>query len=264
MDKTGGELDELEALACAFALKDERRTGWQLRGIEDPETVADHSWGVALLCLVYSERAGIDPDRALRLAVIHDIAEAETGDVATRVDPEKQTVSTAEKEVREREAMADIAAPFDFLPLWEEYEARETAEARFVKDMDLIDMCLQALVYEREGRYEKGENEAFERFEDLDEFFATAEPRLRTEVGKELFSEIRERYEAARQCLQLARSVLYGRRRRPRLLDLDVALLPRPACVPRKPGETAHHVAHHDRDPDSYLGPARNEHEIVG
>jgi putative hydrolase of HD superfamily len=193
-----GDPDDLEALARAFALKDERRTGWELRGIYDPETVAGHSWGVALLCLVYSERAGIDPDHALRLAVIHDIAEAETGDVATRVDPEKQTVSTEEKEAREREAIADLADPFDFLSLWEEYEARESPEARFVKDMDLIDMCLQALVYEREERYEKGESDAFERFEDLDEFFATAEPRLTTDVGRELFSEIHGRCEAVR------------------------------------------------------------------
>lgn len=198
MGKTDGDSDEIEALARAFALKDERRTGWELRGISDPETVAGHSWGVSLLCLVYGPQGTIDVDRALRLAVVHDLAEAETGDVATRVDPETQAVSTAEKEIREREAMADLAAPFEFLPLWEEYEARETAEARFVKDMDLIDMCLQALVYEREERYEKGESNEFEQFSDLDEFFATAEPRLTTEVGKELFSEIRGRYEAAR------------------------------------------------------------------
>lgn len=198
MGKTDGDSDEIEALARAFALKDERRTGWELRGISDPETVAGHSWGVSLLCLVYGPQGTIDVDRALRLAVVHDLAEAETGDVATRVDPETQAVSTAEKETREREAMADLAAPFEFLPLWEEYEARETAEARFVKDMDLIDMCLQALVYEREERYEKGESNEFEQFSDLDEFFATAEPRLTTEVGKELFSEIRGRYEAAR------------------------------------------------------------------
>lgn len=198
MGNTDGDSDEIEALVRAFALKDERRTGWELRGISDPETVAGHSWGVALLCLVYGPQGTIDVDRALRLAVIHDLAEAETGDVATRVNPETQTVSAEEKEAREREAMAALSKPFDFLSLWEEYEARKSAEARFVKDMDLIDMCLQALVYEREERYEKGESNEFEQFSDLDEFFATAEPRLTTDVGRELFSEIRGRYEAVR------------------------------------------------------------------
>ena len=73
MGKTDGDSDEIEALARAFALKDERRTGWELRGISDPETVAGHSWGVSLLCLVYGPQGTIDVDRALRLAVVHDL-----------------------------------------------------------------------------------------------------------------------------------------------------------------------------------------------
>lgn len=198
MADSEGDPDELAALARAFALKDERRTGWQLRGIEDPETVAGHSWGVSLLCLAYGDRAGIDTDRALALAVVHDLAEAETGDVATRADPDDQSVSAAEKDTREREAIGSLAEPLAFLPLWEEYEARESPEARFVKDMDLIDMCLQALVYERQRRYEKGESEAFAEFSDLDEFFATAKPRLHTATGEALFAQVHERYEAAR------------------------------------------------------------------
>ena len=36
--------DAIEALARAYALKDETRTGWQLREVEDPESVAAHTW----------------------------------------------------------------------------------------------------------------------------------------------------------------------------------------------------------------------------
>lgn len=147
-----------------------------------------------------------DRDRALRLAVVHDLAEAETGDVAVRAEAGKQAVSDAEKTTRERAALAELA---DGLPgsdelrdLWTAYEARDTPEAAFVKDMDLVDMCLQALVYEREGRYDPDDPDAREHFEEydhLDEFFATAEPRLRTTVGRELFAAVRERYEAAKR-----------------------------------------------------------------
>jgi putative hydrolase of HD superfamily len=194
-------VDTIDALAEAFALKDERRTGWQLRGITDPESVAGHTWGVALLCLQYGKEADIDTDRALRMALVHDLAEAKTGDVATRVNDADQRVSAAEKDRREREARADLAPTLDpeIRDLWEEYETRETHKSVFVKDMDLVDMCLQALVYERGGRYDgERESEAFEEYEDLDEFFATAEPRLRTAVGTELFEEIETRYEAVR------------------------------------------------------------------
>ncbi len=195
-------MDDLETLRRCLALKDETRTGWQLRGIEDPESVADHSWGVSLLCLFYADRAGVDADRALRMAVLHDLAEAETGDYATRADPNAETVDPDEKERAERAAIATLLEPFDdgeLRALWEEYEARETPEAQFVKDADLLDMCLQALQYEREQRYDPDADDHFEAYDDLDEFFATAEPRIRTDVGRELFERTRERYEDAKR-----------------------------------------------------------------
>lgn len=194
-------MDDLDALVAALALKDESRTGWDLRGVRDPESVAAHSWGVAYLVLLYAEEAGVDRDRALRMAILHDVGEAIVGDVATRVNDEKQSMDAAEKERRERDAVADLLGPFDgdLRALWEEYEDRDSPAARFVKDMDLVDMCLQALCYEREGRYDvDAENDAFEAFDGLDEFFATAEPRLSTDVGRRLFDEVRARYEAAK------------------------------------------------------------------
>lgn len=193
--------ETLDALLETYGLKDERRTGWQLRGVSDPESVAAHSWGVAHLCLCFADRADVDPDRAVRLAVLHDVAEARTGDEATRADPDAETVAPAEKERRERDAVEDLLGPFsaDLRESWEEYEARETETARFVKDMDLVDMCLQAVVYETAGRYDPdADNPNFEAYDRLDEFFATAEPRLRTPVGRELFEAVRARYEAAK------------------------------------------------------------------
>lgn len=195
------DADDVDALLAALDLKDERRTGWQLRGVSDPESVAAHSWGVAYLALLYADEAGVDPDRALRLAVLHDLGEAIVGDVATRVDDGKQSMPADEKRRRERAAAADLLGPFDgdLRDDWAEYEDRDSPEAAFVKDMDLVEACLQALHYERERRYDPdAPNDAFEEFDRLDEFFATAEPRLSTDVGRRLFAEIRERYEAAK------------------------------------------------------------------
>lgn len=193
--------DSLEALVEAYALKDETRTGWQLRGIEAPESVAAHTWGVALLVARFCPPE-VDRERALTMAVVHDVAEAETGDIATRAETGAQSLDADEKEQREREAMAGPLAPLgeEIHETWEEYEARETAEARFVKDMDILDTCLQALVYERERRYDPdADNPHFEAYDDLDEFFATGEPRLSTARGRELFEAVRERYETAKR-----------------------------------------------------------------
>lgn len=197
---------ELDALLDALQLKDERRTGWQLRGVDDPESVAAHSWGIAYLCLALGDKfradlPDLDTDRALRLAVVHDVAEAETGDVAMREDSTVSTPSPVEKEAAERDAMADLAGPLPdhVREAWEEYEARESPEAILVKELDLVELCLQALFYERRDRYDPGEGDpdAFQEYDDLDEFFATAEARIRTPTGKALVSRIRERYEAA-------------------------------------------------------------------
>jgi putative hydrolase of HD superfamily len=192
---------ELDALLSAYALKDERRTGWELRGVSRPESVAGHTWGVCLLVLSFADRAEVDPDRALRLAVVHDLAEADVGDVPTRADPDAETMPAEEKRAREREAIEsydDAFADVALRGLWEEYERRDTEAAAFVKDMDLVDMVLQALYYELGERYEPGDADAFDAYDRLDEFFATAEPRLRTDVGRALFDAVEARYEAAR------------------------------------------------------------------
>lgn len=197
----------LDALLDAYALKDERRTGWQLRGVDDPESVAAHAWGVAYLVLALGDRfrddlPGLDIDRALRLAVVHDVAEAETGDVATRADSTADPVDPAVKEAAEREAMADLAGPIPdrVRDAWEAYEARDSPEAVLVKECDLLDVCLQAVRYERGARYDPaaGEPDAFREYDDLDEFFATTEPRLRTATGRALFERLRSRYRTAR------------------------------------------------------------------
>lgn len=193
----------IEGLIQALNLKDEKRTGWELRNIEEPESVADHSWGVALLTLLYGEEVGIETEKALEMAIVHDIAEAETGDFVTRDIDEKQEVDKEEKEELEEKAVEKLSGLLDSSELqsiWQEYEERETQEAKFVKDMDMIDMCLTALKYEKEDRYDPEEdNENFQEYERLDEFFATTEPRIKTLKGQELFREIRQRYEEARK-----------------------------------------------------------------
>ena len=197
----------VDAVLGAYALKDEGRTGWQLRGVDAPESVAAHTWGVAYLVLALGARfradlPGVDLDRALRLAVVHDVAEAETGDVATRADSTADRVDRERKEVAERAAMVDLAGPLPdgVRDAWEEYEARGTPAAVVVKGCDLLDTCLQAVVYERDDRYDPadGTPEAFAEYDALEEFFATTDSRLRTDAGRALFDQLRERYRKAR------------------------------------------------------------------
>jgi putative hydrolase of HD superfamily len=192
---------KIKSLLTALNLKDEKRTGWELRNIQDPESVADHSWSTAFLTLIYAEKEEINRDKAIKLALIHDLGEAEIGDIAHRAVDAEQEIEASEKSRLERETVEEISSNTeeDIIDLWKEYEERKTKEAIFVKDMDMIDMCLQALKYERQKRYDPEEdNENFQEYDDLDEFFATTEPRLKTDTGKQLFKQIREKYRKAR------------------------------------------------------------------
>ena len=202
-DPTGPVDSAVDAVCAAYELKDERRTGWQLRGVDDPESVAAHSWGVAYLVVAFGDRfrdelPGVDLDRALRLAVVHDVAEALTGDVATRADDTADPVDREAKAAAEREAMATLADPLParIADAFATYEARETPEAVLVKECDLLDTCVQAVVYEREDRYDPatGDPTAFTEYDALDEFFATTEQRLQTDAGRVLFDRLRARY----------------------------------------------------------------------
>ncbi|MEX2314675.1 MAG: HD domain-containing protein, partial [Thermomicrobiales bacterium] len=65
----------------ALQLKRLRRTGWLDRGVAGPESVADHSWGVALLAwLLARDQPGLDRERVLLLGLVHDLPEAVAGD----------------------------------------------------------------------------------------------------------------------------------------------------------------------------------------
>lgn len=195
----------LDYLLRAYRLKEEPRTGWLLRGVADPESVADHTWGTALLCLLFAGDAGVDAHEAIEIALLHDLAEAEIGDVPSLADESARPIGEAEKARLEAKAMAHLesmwpaAVTARVRDRWQAYEDRGSAAALFVRDMNLIDMCLQALIYERDGRYDpEADLPAFTHHPHLDEFFASAEARLCTSFGRSLFAEVAEAYREIR------------------------------------------------------------------
>lgn len=131
------------------------RQGWLRVGVpqERCESVAEHSFFVALLGLLVTEQhfPELDSAKVVKLALLHDLGEAVVGDLTPH-----HAVSREEKHALERAALARVLeglpqAAAD-LALWDEYEAGATAEARLVKQLDRLEMALQACVYEhRDG-----------------------------------------------------------------------------------------------------------------
>lgn len=139
----------MTVLEAAGQLKRLERAGWVRVGVPNPESVAAHSYRVALMAMLFGPRLGLNVEQMLRLALLHDLAEARVGDL-TPAD----RVSAAEKRERERVAFAEIVGGLAEGPsledLWREYEADASPEARVVHQLDKLELALQALEYERE------------------------------------------------------------------------------------------------------------------
>ncbi len=141
MDDT--EVDgTLAFLALAERLKDTLRTGRTATGRQ--ESTAEHSWRLGLMALVLGDSLGVDAGRLLRICLVHDLAEALTGDLPAPA-PRRAGV----KEAREREALATLTMTLPSGPramlfaLWEEYETGSTPEGRIARGLDKLETILQ-------------------------------------------------------------------------------------------------------------------------
>ena len=103
------------------------------------ENDAEHSWHLALMALLLEEHAADEVDilRVVKMVLIHDIVEIDAGDTFAYDEAGQEG-----KEEREGEAATRI---FGLLPtedgeelvqLWEEFEARQTADARYANALD--------------------------------------------------------------------------------------------------------------------------------
>ena len=146
------------------------RTGWTLRGLPNgTESVAAHSFGVSATAMLLADRCvargvTMNVEKLLRIALLHDWAEVRVGDM-----PRTATLyfgSEARKRA-ETAAFSDIVRDIDgdgsYISLYNEYERRESFEARLVKAADVLDLLIQVLALERAGA--RG----------LDEFWEVAE-----------------------------------------------------------------------------------------
>jgi putative hydrolases of HD superfamily len=145
-------------------LKRISRKGWvSWAKVKRPESVADHSFRSAILAMCLSDLRGLDTEKMVRMALLHDAHEALIGDYdyfdKKKIGPDQ---------VKEREENA-INTIFSVLPetirgkyilLADEYRRQETEDANLVRQIDLIEMVMQALEYEKEG-YDKTKLQTF-------------------------------------------------------------------------------------------------------
>ena len=125
------EIDKLKAVKRQTYLSD---------GV-NKENDAEHSWHLAMMCLLLNEYANekIDVLKTMSMVLIHDIIEIDAGDTYAYDEAGNQTKSEREKKAADRlfnilpEDQADM-----MMKLWREFEERKTPEAKFASAVDRV------------------------------------------------------------------------------------------------------------------------------
>ena len=151
-------------------LKNVPRQGWKDKlGINNPESVAEHSYATSVISMILSDLEGLNTEKIIRMALLHDLAESVIGDITP------DHITKNEKIGKENIAMkqilknlpSKIAEPY--FETWNEYQENSSQEANLIHDVDKLEMALQAKFYQDKGISK----------EKLQSFFNTAKKEIK-------------------------------------------------------------------------------------
>ena len=106
------------------------------------ENNAEHSWHFALMAMTLFEHCGIDGvnlDRVIKMAIVHDLVEIYAGDT-----PAHDIAANQDKEAREQAAADKLFAMLpseqaaEYRQLWEEFDAMQTPDALYASAVDRL------------------------------------------------------------------------------------------------------------------------------
>ena len=171
----------LDFFKTAANLKKIPRQGWiDKLSIQNPESVADHSYSMAIIGMVISDLQNYNSEKILKMILLHDLAESKIGDhTPQQLDKEKKNKleNNAFNEIIKN--LPDLIKS-QYLQIWQEYQENNSPESKIVHQIDKLEMALQAKIYEKDGHSK----------EKLEAFFESAKTDITDPKLKELFTEI--------------------------------------------------------------------------
>jgi 5'-deoxynucleotidase len=134
---------------AAGILKTIRRAGWAKKaGIQNAESVADHSFRMAIIGAYLAGVMGLDSGKIVTMCLIHDLGESKIGDLTPEEKP-----SSKEHRMMEGKALMEILSRLPkkprkkFSTYWRELVENKTREAKLVWGIDKLEMGLQMKDY---------------------------------------------------------------------------------------------------------------------
>jgi len=162
-------------------LKNVQRKGWIRKlEIKNPESVADHSFSMALMAMILSELHKLNTKKILEMVLLHDLVESVVGDFT----PEE--ISKPKKLELENTAMEKILKILPenlievYQKIWNEFQLGSSEDAIFVHEMDKLEMVFQAKYYVDNG---------FSK-EKIQPFLDTANTEIKNKHLREIMSKL--------------------------------------------------------------------------
>ena len=130
------------------------RQGWLQREVpeEKTESVADHSFGIAMLALLLCPK-NLNKMKVLEIALLHETGECIIGDLTPWDNFTEEEKSRMELEAVE-EILTQLPDGKRLISLWKEFEYETSEEGKFVRQLDKLEMGLQAEIYTELGCHE--------------------------------------------------------------------------------------------------------------
>ena len=171
----------LDFFKSALNLKNISRQGWiDKLSIKYPESVADHSYSMAIMAMVISDLENYDSKKILKMVLLHDLAESKIGDFT----PDQ--INKDEKQKIENNAFNEIIEQlpnpikFEYDKIWKEYQDKVSPESQIVHQIDRLEMAMQAKMYQKSGSSK----------ENIATFLETARQDITHPKLKEIFQQI--------------------------------------------------------------------------
>jgi len=164
-------------------LKSIPRQGWKEKlKINNPESVADHSYSTTVMAMIFADIKGLNTEKIIRMALLHDLAESVIGDITPN------NITKDEKIKKENIAMKQILKNLpdkivkSYFEIWNEYQKNSSQESRLLHDIDKLEMAFQAKFYQNKGISK----------EKLQTFFNTAKKEIKSKNLRNILSNFME------------------------------------------------------------------------
>jgi putative hydrolase of HD superfamily len=157
-----GELERLSRQLAFLLEMDKAKSVYRRSYVTDGsrfENDAEHMWHLALFVLVLAEHAGepIDVTKVLKMVLVHDIVEIDAGDAFVYDEQARAAKDELERAAADRlYALLPADQGDELRALWEEFEAKETPEAKFAGAVDRLQPLLLNLTTEGRSWQEHG------------------------------------------------------------------------------------------------------------